>query len=58
MAREDFRGFYEYRTDWRKNNPDKTQVTLLASYMRKLARMEKERPDLYALAKARVEAEK
>lgn len=58
MAREDFRGYYDYRNEWVRNNKDKTQITLLASYMRKLARMEKERPDLYALAKARVEAEK
>lgn len=58
MAREDFRGYYDYRNEWVRNNKDKTQITLLASYMRKLARMEKERPDLYALAKARVEGEK
>lgn len=55
MAREDLRGFYEYRKEWIKNNPDRVTITRLASYIRVLKRAEKEQPELYAQAKARAE---
>lgn len=48
--------FEEYRKQWNKQNPDKAKLHRATTYLRFLARLKKEAPELYREAVRRAEA--